>query len=461
MNYQENLHNLLKITQYNPNKNKITLRFNDEYKLLPFQTREPNRPKYQYGFKKIISEFSRIISSVEIDKNFTSMSLLDQILSNEKIEKNKEDESDLKALLKDYLLDQSNELNIVHPLLYKYMTPTSDISNKGEKDIAQFFRDVFFKDVNDISDYFNSSELNDHSNNNILTKLIIDNLPELNENHVKKKYITKLDYVTSVFNEDISFALKNDDFLNKNIENIFAYYYFFYTTQLSLKINFEDKPSLDICEKVYYLLDTENASKNRRTINMGYDRIKSNNKTLLYKIYTMDYVNKLLNTKGLTYTELIEYVNNLEQKEYSEFIHYFKEFIQIYNKTTDKFGEINEDKFENLFIYFYNRLLDIKDQSPNSRFIGYFEDIGKKYFFKRRGRYSNVLNLSQDMLLTITALCVKEDKIKLKNLFKEYERRGIFFDNSSKKEVEHLLSKLNYIDKKSDSGEAQYVRRLL
>ena len=65
------------------------------------------------------------------------------------------------------------------------------------------------------------------------------------------------------------------------------------------------------------------------------------------------------------------------------------------------------------------------------------------------------------MLLTITTLCVKEEKIKLKDLFERYEERGIYFDNTSKSEVVNLLTKLNYIDKKSDSGEAQYVRRLL
>ena len=65
------------------------------------------------------------------------------------------------------------------------------------------------------------------------------------------------------------------------------------------------------------------------------------------------------------------------------------------------------------------------------------------------------------MLLTITALCVKDDKMKLKDLFKEYEKRGLFFDKTSKFAVEELLTKLNYIDKKSDSGEAQYVRKFL
>lgn len=61
----------------------------------------------------------------------------------------------------------------------------------------------------------------------------------------------------------------------------------------------------------------------------------------------------------------------------------------------------------------------------------------------------------------ITAICIKEDKITLKDLFKEYERRGLFLDSYSQVEVIDLLGKLNLIDKKSDSGDAQYVKSIL
>lgn len=65
------------------------------------------------------------------------------------------------------------------------------------------------------------------------------------------------------------------------------------------------------------------------------------------------------------------------------------------------------------------------------------------------------------MLLVITALCVKDKKIKLNQLFEEYEKRGLFFDKHSKKEIINFLNKLNLIDKKSDSGDAQYVKPIL
>lgn len=47
------------------------------------------------------------------------------------------------------------------------------------------------------------------------------------------------------------------------------------------------------------------------------------------------------------------------------------------------------------------------------------------------------------------------------DLYKEYEYRGIYLDNTSKEYLQDFFTKLNLIDKKSDSGDAQYVKRIL
>lgn len=61
----------------------------------------------------------------------------------------------------------------------------------------------------------------------------------------------------------------------------------------------------------------------------------------------------------------------------------------------------------------------------------------------------------------LTALCVKNEKIKLNQLFAEYEKRGIFFDYPSKMEVVNFLTKRGLIDKKSDDEDAKYVKPVL
>ena len=72
-----------------------------------------------------------------------------------------------------------------------------------------------------------------------------------------------------------------------------------------------------------------------------------------------------------------------------------------------------------------------------------------------------MFNIDQEMLMIITSLCIKEEKIKLTDLYLEYERRGLFFDKESINKINELLNNLNYIDKKSDSGDIQYVKSIL
>ena len=73
-----------------------------------------------------------------------------------------------------------------------------------------------------------------------------------------------------------------------------------------------------------------------------------------------------------------------------------------------------------------------------------------------------MLNLSEETLIFLTKVCIKDqEKMRLNDVFSEFERRGVFLDNHSKDEVMRYYEKLNLIEKKSDSGDAQYVKRIL
>jgi DNA phosphorothioation-dependent restriction protein DptG len=72
-----------------------------------------------------------------------------------------------------------------------------------------------------------------------------------------------------------------------------------------------------------------------------------------------------------------------------------------------------------------------------------------------------MLNVNQDLLLLLTALSLKDERKSLKQVFVELENRGMYFDRYSREEIVKLLDKLNVLDKKSDSGDAQYVKPIL
>lgn len=59
------------------------------------------------------------------------------------------------------------------------------------------------------------------------------------------------------------------------------------------------------------------------------------------------------------------------------------------------------------------------------------------------------------------AVSCKNDRITFVELLERLSKRGINFDNESSTALLQLLEKINVIDKKSDSGEAQYVKPIL
>ena len=73
-----------------------------------------------------------------------------------------------------------------------------------------------------------------------------------------------------------------------------------------------------------------------------------------------------------------------------------------------------------------------------------------------------MLNITEERLILLTKLAIKDnDQMSLNDVFEQFKKRGIYFDSSSKEEIIKFYSKLNLIDKKSDSGDAQYVKRFL
>ena len=73
-----------------------------------------------------------------------------------------------------------------------------------------------------------------------------------------------------------------------------------------------------------------------------------------------------------------------------------------------------------------------------------------------------MLTLTEEMLLFLTKISIKNhDRLRLKDVFEEFRLRGIYLDDTSKDEITAYYEKLNLIEKKSDSGDAKYVKRIL
>lgn len=108
------------------------------------------------------------------------------------------------------------------------------------------------------------------------------------------------------------------------------------------------------------------------------------------------------------------------------------------------------------------QFLNTERKRANQFYNEKFSEFCKSRWVKNRKKSGLVLNLTERDVIFLTKICLRnEEKIRLVDLYKEYERRGLYLDNTSKEYLQEFFTKLNLIDKKSDSGDAQYVKRIL
>lgn len=455
MDFSENYKQLLKNMNVNKDKKTLKHNINKNSFLTPYTTREPERVDFEGSFDKILGEISRLELDKVWDDNFENPLSLSDIKD---IEIDDEDAYFFNEIIKEYIFDDNKDLKIVDPHLFLYMPLSKQKSPRdGEKKIAHFFRDVFCKDNEKLKEFFRKKD-----SEHIIINLILNNIYQFEENETKIKYVSIFDNIVECFNEDINHALNHKNFLIENISKIFAYYFFFYYCQFILKIN-ADFSAEDGIIPLYYLLDWERPGQKRPAILNGYKNLKHQANTLFPRLSVIDQLNTLLGTKSCLLPELFDSFNNLDDESKENFLCYLKQWIRDYREIKN-FESIDlPNDFKELVMILIKSLNDknygIKSE-VKGRFGLHLEAIAKSYFLKNQRSFGFVLNIERDMLYVITALCVK-NTMKTTELFKEYEKRGLYFDKKSKDRILDYLTNLNLIEKKSDSGDIRYVKPIL
>lgn len=125
-------------------------------------------------------------------------------------------------------------------------------------------------------------------------------------------------------------------------------------------------------------------------------------------------------------------------------------------------GTETDKAVNHLFKCVYQQFLNTDRKRANQFYNEKFTEFCKSRWVKNRKKSGLVLNLTERDIIFLTKICLRnEEKIRLNDLFKEYEKRGMYLDSTSKEYLQEFFTKLNLIDKKSDSGDAQYVKRIL
>lgn len=432
---------------------------NRMFKMLPFVA---NDKKVVTDFKGVLGAFVRLINERQSKIVFNKEEFFERLYQIVYFEEEEQKEI-LKNIVENTILNDE-ELAVFNLRSLNYIK-----SESGDEKIAKFLYSLLSGEniLNECKNVFIEDD------DNVLYQLVFNVLPELEKTNVKDDlYYCSLPYVRELFAKDLNTIIKDKELLQGTLQRILEYYYFFYISQLSIKLNKFEDADLTTADAVFFTLSWESTSKKRQAYILGWEYLKkqienlfSHTNTLELLNYNksgikMDYVKLGNYMKECNENQVVEEIRNLRQI-YSEAVkNSLKDFVLgvLDEKKNDGVEEVHS-LFETVEYQFQNSSRKRAYEAYRNWFV-YFTQAN---FGKRRGALGYNLNLTEEDIILFTKIITQQQggRIRLNTLFSELEKRGMCFDKFSKASIVELYEKLNLLEKKSDSGDAQYVRSIL
>ncbi len=447
---------------------KIAFKFTDKglthsqgsrYRLLPYVANEKTLVS---NFRGVVGGFSRFISGKKIKGVFNSEEFIEEVAGQVGEYEGDESKEAFRDIIKTMFIEDENLINFDINTL-NYISSTS-----SEEKIASFLYSI----LTDIEIRKEALDHYDREVDNILYKLILRSLPKLEYmEYITNEYECYLPFIRELFIKDFKFLMNHEELYKSSLKRLLEYYYMFYISQLTIKLDKFEKANLSEVEKIYYTLSWESTSKNRTAYRLGWELLKNKVNSLFSHAITLEILNTNNDENQLGYVQLSEAYSSMDKSEIEKNI---KQAVDMYQNQVkdvvwDDFKVSSKQSEVNGFNEVY-RLYDSLEYQFNKgtrkraydSYKNWYVKFVQQNFGKRRGSLGYNLNITEDDIILMTKICINDNKkLKLNTLFEEFEKRGLFFDRDSTKKIIQLYEKLNLLEKKSDSGDAQYVRSVL
>lgn len=351
--------------------------------------------------------------------------------------------------------------------LYSYQTV---VGNKSAEKLAFYLYSILDIDEEDKESIKTAEKMYPF---NVIEKMVVETISVNHEETQKNeaRYYQVVRSIQNSFKEDFRFMLASEMTSLEDISNLLSIYYFYYVSQTCLTLDQFGNGDRHKLEKLYYALDWEKVSKNRDCCIEGWDKLHANIQRMFSHAITLE----ILNQNEDVMQDYIDFKLRADENEtvdecISEEIKRAEEIYTSYIGDCKKFDTIKEIPGANktdaamrhLFACVELQFNETERKRASQFYCEKFSEFCKVRFVKNRKKSGLVLNLTERDIIFLTKLALRDsDKIRLNELYREYEKRGFYLDNTSKTLLQEFFTKLNLIDKKSDSGDAQYVKRIL
>lgn len=444
--------------RHNPNK---------QSKFLPYTSKfDDNKMK---DFSMILGEFFRLLEKKRASDNIIFDEILEKMISKVNFDKDSDKESFI-SIVKSSFKTEDNQTFIFHPYIYLYLTTDTE-----SRKIGKFLFDVLLSDM----DRTDGSLKMNFDASDVLSQLFVQVLTESelseDQDNENQTYHCAIPGIARWFRDDLKWLLNNQNMFIQHAEKLLKYYYFFYVSQFALSCQRFLIDGEHEIQPIYFNLEWENISGNRISYENGWKKIEGPITQLFSHVNCLEFLNhKVHSNRVYFYREINEKLKSLDTKERAELISDLESLIEEYQERLSdakwdafNYKDIYDDQVKNM-MYKLFKAIDYQFNDVNSRkkqyklYQQWFASFCQNNFIKIRGRLGKTLKLTPEYLLFITKMIIKdESKIRLKKLFEGFSDRGILFDRDSQNQIIKYFEVINIIEKKSDSGDAIYVKSFL
>ena len=444
-------------------KDQFKHKTNVHYNLFPYNTKDQS-DKILADFDGILGAFFQEIYSVETPNNISREDIIKEICDNVSFPDNSSNRYKLENFLRELYFADDHSLKCNSLNTFKYISCAKNVSRISEYIVST---------ICDKEAIMASLLNHKRATYNVMDMLVEKHLPELATKKSGTEYLSFFPQIKELFTKDLVCLIENSNTEFSDYIQLIAYYYFFYTSQVILRLNEFFSPGDDIIP-LYFCMGWEKTSQSRACFNQGWRRLEK----LLNEMFSHAVLLEMLNQTGLdkkySYKDILDEYNLSDDEQKSEIFSCLENL-----KTKYRNSYVSEDDFEDNSKYapssyakgdvaalikeFHSDIMLQFEKSSRKRANEAFQKsfflFCKDNFLQNRKKNGLMLVLDEEQLVLFTKIIIgKRDKMRLNELFGEFARRGIGMDRQTRECVVEYYERLNIIEKKSDSGDAQYVK---
>lgn len=271
-----------------------------------------------------------------------------------------------------------------------------------------------------------------------------------------------LPYLAEAFQKDMAFLGSHPQYLLQELTRTLQLYAFAYSAQLAMNLErwTQGVPSP---QPLYFILDTERASGERTKIqHYGYKLFATKARLLFPVLSALEILQHDGQKRPMwqVYQDVCAYPE--PQNVLNQLGSYVLEFAEDRKQDPPPLPSSIKEAFEALVSTATNQFKDPKS-GPGEINKDYCRELESQLganFIQSRGRAGRVLVLAQDQVLLLTNLVIgKVEKLRLHELLAGFRLRGFDLDGQSQQALVQFYERMGIVERRSDSGDAIYVRK--